>query len=171
MFSKTGRYPPTPKRCPTVPGWVIPEIAGGCVVSTFVTATLGNPDLTTEKSESASVGIEVDVFDNHEVSLDCWKVDVHDKILTAQTAWIIRHEDALTKVEGLQVTARTSSFAFKGRNEDVRRIGEELGVAGASFVVLLFVAFVIRGFQVARRAVDSFGSLLALGLTLLALAL
>ena len=46
-------------------------------------------------------------------------------------------------------------------------IGEELGVAGASFVVLLFVVFVIRGFHIARRAVDPFGALLALGLTLL----
>jgi cell division protein FtsW len=46
-------------------------------------------------------------------------------------------------------------------------IGEELGVAGASFLVLLFVIFVIRGFQIARRAVDPFGSLLAIGLTLL----
>jgi cell division protein FtsW len=46
-------------------------------------------------------------------------------------------------------------------------IGEELGVVGASFVVVLFVVFVIRGFNIARRAVDPFGSLLALGLTLL----
>jgi cell division protein FtsW len=46
-------------------------------------------------------------------------------------------------------------------------IGEELGVVGASFVVLLFVVFVIRGFNIARRAVDPFGALLALGLTLL----
>lgn len=45
-------------------------------------------------------------------------------------------------------------------------IGEELGVAGASFVVFLFIAFVIRGFQIARRAVDPFGALLAIGLTL-----
>lgn len=46
-------------------------------------------------------------------------------------------------------------------------IGEELGVVGASFVVLMFVAFVIRGFQIARRAVDPFGALLAIGFTLL----
>ena len=45
-------------------------------------------------------------------------------------------------------------------------IGEELGVLGASFVVLLYVVFVIRGFQVARLAVDSFGSLLVIGFTL-----
>jgi TolB-like protein/Flp pilus assembly protein TadD len=37
--------------------------------------------------------------------------------------------NALTRINGLQVTARTSSFAFKGKNQDVRTIGEELGVA------------------------------------------
>jgi TolB-like protein/Flp pilus assembly protein TadD len=37
--------------------------------------------------------------------------------------------NALTRINGLQVTARTSSFAFKGRNLDVRDIAEELGVA------------------------------------------
>ena len=36
--------------------------------------------------------------------------------------------NALTKINGLQVTARTSSFAFKGENRDVRSIAEELGV-------------------------------------------
>ncbi len=34
----------------------------------------------------------------------------------------------LSKVPGLAVTARTSSFAFKGKNEDVRSIGETLNV-------------------------------------------
>lgn len=36
--------------------------------------------------------------------------------------------NALTKVEGLQVTSRTSSFAFKGKNEDIRSIGKQLNV-------------------------------------------
>ncbi len=35
--------------------------------------------------------------------------------------------NVLAKVEGLQVTARTSSFAFKGRNEDIKQIGIQLG--------------------------------------------
>jgi serine/threonine-protein kinase len=35
---------------------------------------------------------------------------------------------ALSRVEGLQVTARTSAFSFKGRNQDVRAIGAALGV-------------------------------------------
>ena len=37
--------------------------------------------------------------------------------------------NALTTIKGLHVTARTSSFAFKNRNEDVRSIGAKLGVA------------------------------------------
>jgi cell division protein FtsW len=45
-------------------------------------------------------------------------------------------------------------------------IGEELGILGATFVVLLFVVLAIRGFQVARRSVDPFGALLAAGVTI-----
>jgi eukaryotic-like serine/threonine-protein kinase len=37
--------------------------------------------------------------------------------------------NALTHVPGLMVIARTSAFAFKGKNEDIRRIAETLGVA------------------------------------------
>ena len=37
--------------------------------------------------------------------------------------------NALTKVSGLSVTARTSSFAFKNRNMDIREIGKQLGVS------------------------------------------
>ena len=36
--------------------------------------------------------------------------------------------NALTKIEGLKVTARTSSFAFKNKNIDIRQIGNQLGV-------------------------------------------
>lgn len=45
-------------------------------------------------------------------------------------------------------------------------IGEELGFIGAMFVIALFVLLVIRGLQIARRAHDPFGSLLAAGVTL-----
>ena len=37
--------------------------------------------------------------------------------------------DALSKVPGLRVAARTSSFALKGKNEDIRAIGRKLSVA------------------------------------------
>ena len=36
--------------------------------------------------------------------------------------------NALARVEGLSVTSRTSSFAFKGKNSDIREIGKKLGV-------------------------------------------
>jgi cell division protein FtsW len=45
-------------------------------------------------------------------------------------------------------------------------IGEELGVLGASVVIFLYVAFVIRGFQISRQATDAFGGLLAAGITI-----
>ena len=37
--------------------------------------------------------------------------------------------NSLTRVTGIQVTARSSSFSFKGKNEDVKEIGSKLGVA------------------------------------------
>src|SRR5438132_3182766 len=44
-------------------------------------------------------------------------------------------------------------------------IGEELGFVGALAVVLLFVFWGLRGWQVAKRAPDLFGQLLAAGIT------
>ncbi len=36
--------------------------------------------------------------------------------------------DALTKLDGFRVVARTSSFAFKGKQQDIREIGKKLNV-------------------------------------------
>src|SRR6185503_3249491 len=36
--------------------------------------------------------------------------------------------NAFTKVDGLQVTSRTSAFAFKGKNTDIREIAMQLNV-------------------------------------------
>ncbi len=44
-------------------------------------------------------------------------------------------------------------------------IGEELGFVGASFLVLTFVAWGLRGWKIARRAPDLFGHLTAAGIT------
>jgi len=44
-------------------------------------------------------------------------------------------------------------------------LGEELGLIGTGAVVALFALFAYRGFRVARRAPDQFGSLLAAGMT------
>jgi cell division protein FtsW len=45
-------------------------------------------------------------------------------------------------------------------------LGEELGLLGASLVVGLYIAMVVRGLQIARRSVDNFGALLAAGITI-----
>lgn len=46
-------------------------------------------------------------------------------------------------------------------------IGEELGFFGISLLLLLFGIFILKGFQISRRASDALGSRLALGVTLL----
>lgn len=46
-------------------------------------------------------------------------------------------------------------------------LGEELGLAGAMTVVMLFAALVWRGLRVGARAPDAFGGYLALGLTIM----
>ncbi len=42
---------------------------------------------------------------------------------------------------------------------------EELGMAGASFMVILFVLFALRGYKIAINAPDKFGKLVAIGVT------
>ena len=44
-------------------------------------------------------------------------------------------------------------------------IGEELGLIGCLFIILLFIFFVWRGIKVAMKAKDSYGTLLAIGIT------
>lgn len=46
-------------------------------------------------------------------------------------------------------------------------IGEELGLLGATVILLLFLVIVVRGFRIAQTARDEFGTLLATGLTLI----
>ena len=46
-------------------------------------------------------------------------------------------------------------------------IGEEMGLAGAMVVVLLFFIFTLRGMQIGYSVGDRFGSYLGLGLTLM----
>lgn len=62
-----------------------------------------------------------------------------------------------TKLTGLPVPPTDSIFAV---------IGEELGLIGVLFILLLYVLILWRGMLIARRAPDMFGSLLATGITL-----
>ena len=45
--------------------------------------------------------------------------------------------------------------------------GEEFGFIGASFLIILFLLFALRGLRIAVRAPDSFSGLLALGIVIL----
>ena len=45
-------------------------------------------------------------------------------------------------------------------------IGEELGLLGATAVLLAYLLIVVRGFRIAQTARDEFGTLLAIGLTI-----
>lgn len=44
-------------------------------------------------------------------------------------------------------------------------LGEELGIVATSAVLLLYMILMIRGYQIARRAHDQFGTLIATGIT------
>lgn len=46
-------------------------------------------------------------------------------------------------------------------------LGEELGFLGILLVLILFVLFARRGFKIAMNAPDTFGSLLAAGVTIM----
>lgn len=64
---------------------------------------------------------------------------------------------ANTKLTGLPVPPTDSVFAV---------VGEEMGVLGTTFLIVLFGLLLWRGLLIARRAPDMLGSLLAAGLTL-----
>ncbi len=87
----------------------------------------------------------------------------NDHVLRAYEAFVkggwfgVGLGQAETKLTGLPVPPTDSIFAV---------IGEELGLIGVLFVVLLFGFILWRGLTIARRAPDMFGSLLASGLTL-----
>jgi cell division protein FtsW len=87
----------------------------------------------------------------------------NDHVLRAYEAFVkggwfgVGLGQAETKLTGLPVPPTDSIFAV---------IGEELGLVGVLFVVVLFGFILWRGLLIARKAPDMFGSLLAAGLTL-----
>ena len=60
--------------------------------------------------------------------------------------------NALAQLSELKVAGRTSSFAFKGRNEDLRSIGEQLGVANLLEPDLVVLAGESAGNSIFRAA-------------------
>ena len=72
--------------------------------------------------------------------------------------------NSLTQVRGLRVVARTSSFAFKGRRQDIREIGRTLGVdavveggvrrSGSMLRVTVQLVNAVDGYQLWSRRYD-----------------
>ncbi len=68
---------------------------------------------------------------------------------------------------GLGLGASRQKFAWlpAAQNDAIFAvIGEELGLIGCSFVLLLFLVLAWRGYRVATKAPDAFGSLVAVGI-------
>ncbi len=65
--------------------------------------------------------------------------------------------NATTKVTGLPVPPTDSIFAV---------VGEEMGVFGASILVLLYGLLLWRGMTIARRAPDNLGAMIAAGIAI-----
>lgn len=67
---------------------------------------------------------------------------------------------------GLGASRQKFSWLPAAQNDAIFAvIGEELGLVGCTFVLLLFLALAWRGYRVAKRAPDTFGALVAVGIT------
>lgn len=102
-------------------GWR-PAIAGGIIiailaVTVYMTARRGAHAASSSGTEVASIAVLpfADLSPDRDQEYFC----------DGMTEEII---DALAKVEGFRVVARTSSFAFKGKQQDIREIGRKLNV-------------------------------------------
>jgi TolB-like protein/DNA-binding winged helix-turn-helix (wHTH) protein len=97
------------------PRWLMPAVAGAVVLAVLVWS-LREP---AHPLLAAANSVAVLPFDN--LSSDPEQQYFAD----GMTVEIL---NTLSRVRGLQVTGRASSFHFKGRDEDLRSIGEILGV-------------------------------------------
>lgn len=69
---------------------------------------------------------------------------------------------------GLGASRQKMFYLPQAHNDFVFAVcGEEFGVAGALVVIALFIIILVRGMHIARSEQESFGSLLAVGLTAL----
>src|SRR5205085_8229419 len=99
---------------------VVVIIAGAMSLGLFMFGRYGFREKKSVLNETSAKSIAVLPF----VNMSADKADeylsdgVSEELITA-----------LSKITGLQVKARTSSFAFKGKNEDIQKIGELLRVS------------------------------------------
>jgi len=83
-----------------------------------IAAAGGNASPAPEETSAKSIAVLPFVNMSSDREQDYFSDGISEEIL-----------NTLAKVKELKVAGRTSSFAFKGHNEDLRKIGETLGVA------------------------------------------
>ncbi len=85
--------------------------------STVIPAQEGTHKQPTEEKAAKSIAVLPFVNMSDDASNEYFSDGISEEIL-----------NSLAKVKELKVAGRTSSFAFKGQNQDLRKIGEMLGV-------------------------------------------
>jgi TolB-like protein len=134
MVKTDGAGAPTPSTTPPVPGkkrlgvGLMAGIAAVLIIAGVLWMVNRTPDSATGSTApvaavepAAATGVTLAVLPFANLSSDPEQEYFSDGL----TEEILNQ---LAQIEGLTVTARTSSFSFKGKNEDVRTIGEKLGV-------------------------------------------
>lgn len=111
------RGPQRPARIELALLGVVALLAGAGALA-FGRADAAAPRLAESQAEAGSVAVLPFVNMSGNADNEYFSDGITEEIL-----------NALVKVPGLRVAARTSSFAFKGRNEDVSAIGRKLRVA------------------------------------------
>jgi TolB-like protein len=100
--------------------WAVTRISGKTAPQAAQTAQAGGSPAGA-KAVSASAGVSLAVLPfvdmSPEHNQDYFSDGLSEELM-----------NQLAQIKDLRLTARTSSFAFKGKNEDVRVIGEQLGV-------------------------------------------
>jgi TolB-like protein/DNA-binding SARP family transcriptional activator/Flp pilus assembly protein TadD len=128
LASPADLAPPLGRRSSSSPGarksrrgrWLRPTLAGllvlGLVGGTWWRARPGQ-QLPEDPSRPPSIAVLPFVNMSPDAADEYFSDGITEEITTA-----------LSRIEGLRVAARTSAFAFKGRNESVSEIGRDLGV-------------------------------------------
>ena len=116
-FGRTTPVPSSPSAAQRNPGTIDPDSVAGASSSGLRVAS-GSIDARAVAIPAKSVAVLPFVNMSGDAKNDYFSDGITEEIL-----------DALAQVPNLKVAARTSAFAFKGKAEDLRKVGEVLDVA------------------------------------------
>src|SRR6185437_12931393 len=116
-FGRTTPVPSSPSAAQRNPGTIDPDSVAGASSSGLRVAS-GSIDARAVAIPAKSVAVLPFVNMSGDAKNDYFSDGITEEIL-----------DALAQLPNLKVAARTSAFAFKGKAEDLRKVGEVLDVA------------------------------------------